>query len=158
MTRARRVSAASFGGAAMIAVAAVQVIATWGQDWPQDLLFVALLEPGMLIALGASAALVGALAGRRVGAASSGEETVLLGIGVTVASAFVWALGAGIVFLAIDIAHGVPMSRAAHDLLVPELWGYVFLGGLVLSPAGALGAYVAWRWIRRGEAAAEALT
>ena len=143
--RARLVSAVAFGGAAALGIAVlVGVAAILGPASPGPMTARLYWVPPALVG---SAALAGALAGPRVLAAAGAGRAAVLGVGVTLAAAAVYVLGASAGIYAADIAAGRPGDTG--DLLSAELWGITLVAALALSPLGAGAAVAAWRWGRR---------
>jgi hypothetical protein len=96
----------------------------------------------------APAATIGFLAGPHVARAPDGLAAAIVGIAVTAASVLLYAIAIdGVAF----VQDGAPWDLSLRPYLTYAVSavGFSLVAGLVAAPFGALGAFVAWRWLRR---------
>ncbi len=152
----RLVSAAAFAAAAFL-FGVIGIGATSTFDYGRMVVLKALLFGPPVMAM--PAAVVGWFAGLRLARASESLEAATIGIAVTFGSVLLYAVVAGVGLFAMEALGGdESMIRNPSGIAVAFLFvvAYALAAGLIAAPFGALGAFLAWRWIRRDDGRAEA--
>lgn len=147
--RERLVSATAFAAAAAL-FSVVGIALTAGFDGLiRDGSSVLALSP-LLLAVPAAA--VGAVAGPLLAQAADGLGAAVVGVGVTLGSALLYVVAGGAILFAMELLSGNnTMGQDPGGVIAAFFYAGAFalLGGLVASPLGALGGFIAWRQIRR---------